>query len=236
MGSQLSITKDLFNNPSDSILPQRIAAMNAHYVIPYKYKRYISWCFALFIAVLVISLFLIGATMFDKKVKYETIPKYDQYSFLREECKNMTDNVVPNDLYLTEYGHQFVETVHFRYSDGAHWMVLSVISLGFMMLIYPIISFINAVMLTFRDCYYTNYGGDPLFICRFCAIYQRYSSPNASHLSSVLDPNNLFNHKLSLFVSPNSMKRQKKEEMDHYNEGNEVENDGVDDYAANTLK
>ncbi len=65
-----------------------------------------------------------------------------------------------------------------------------------MFILYPIILFIHALLLIYRNEYYRNYSIDPLFICKFCPTYQKYSSPNAPQLSSILDPNNvhLFNN------------------------------------------
>eukprot|EP01083_Nonionella_stella_P218131 782491_1 len=215
-GSSPSPIKNVENRSSDfyNEIQQRKTAMDAHYVIPYQWKVWICWYFAIFIGVLIILLIVIGSVTFDKTPKYRNTPIYDnKYSFLRHECRNSSNDarVRINDAYLMQYGQPFVDTLHFEYSDGLHWIVLSLISIAGMFVIYPLILWINAAFLIFRHSYYEHKGVDPLFICGFCPLYQRYSSPNAPQLSSVLDPNNLylFNHNVSPGMTPNMRKNTK---------------------------
>lgn len=110
------------------------------------------------------------------------------------------------------------------------------ISIGAIFLFYPLILFINAALLIFRHSYYKNYGVDPLFICGFCPIYQRYSSPNGPHLSSVLDPNNLylFNNNISPSISPN--RKQKQQMVLKQNDDEETQKTNVVDMNWNANK
>ena len=230
--------KNVSNRSSDfyNELQQRKTAMDSHYIIPHQYRVYMLRYFAFFIGVLVILLIAVPSSTFDKEPKYINIPKTNKFFFLREECQNVNHYDMDfSASYAANYGYEFVDTVHYKYHDGVHWMVLSVICIAAIFIIYPLILFLNAALLIFRHSYYKNHGIDPLFFCGFCPIYQRYSSPNAPHLSSVLDPNNLylFNHNFSPSISP-ELKVRKEEKVGSAPKGLSVVNeeeffDDVDD-------
>ena len=198
-------------------LQQRRTAMDSHYVIPHYYKSYVLWYFALFILILFVTIICIGSSTLDKSQKYVNMPRYNKHWFLRDICTENNSNsnsmYIADKEYLMSYGYQYVDTKYYsKYNDGIHWIILSVIGIGFGMIIcYPLMLLFWSALLIFRDKYYKKHGIDPLFCCKFCSIHRRYSSPNAPYLSSVLDPNNLylFNHTISPGISPNAITASK---------------------------
>eukprot|EP01084_Bolivina_argentea_P137337 241860_1 len=106
---------------------------------------------------------------FDEILKFINTPKYNKHSFLREECMNNNNNNTEiNDNYLTEYGYEFADTKYYKYNDSIHWIILSIICIGLMFIIYPLILFCNSLLLIYRHEYYKYHSTDPLFICKFC--------------------------------------------------------------------
>ena len=196
-------------------LQQRKTAMDSHYIIPHYYQAYIWWYFGISILIMCILIITVAQLQFDTTPKYVNNPRFDQHSFLRDECreKHNNDSYILNEEYFLNYGYQFVETKYYSFhNDAVHWMILSVIGIATMIFIYPIGLLLWSIGLIFRYEYYKTHGVDPLFGCKCCPIYQRYSSPNAPYLSSVLDPHNLylFNHSISPGISPNTQAKIKK--------------------------
>jgi len=187
-------------------LQQRKTAMDAHYRLPHRLKTYMCWYFGFCIVCFVLIIIVTGPATFDKSVKYVNTPRFEKYSFLRNECRNVSNySVTPDEEYLMDYGYQYVDTRFYsKYTDAIHWMVLSAICIASVFVIYPLIMFVCASCMVFRYDYYTKHGIDPTFACKCCPLYYRYSSPNAPQLTSVLDPNNLylFNHCMSPRISP----------------------------------
>lgn len=188
-------------------LRQRKSAMDAHYIVPHRCRHTMHWCLAVVISVIAITLLVIGCRCLDRTAT-PSVSEYGNFgdvSRIRSQCENVTNvMVVPQESYLMEYGYIGTSTGKGEHYDGWHWVILSVINLGGMMLIYAVILAVNAVFMVFRYSYHYRNQIDPLFCWSCCPHYYKYSSPNAPKLSSVLDPNRmqLFNRGISSGITP----------------------------------